>query len=236
MPDGEAFAYLETVGIPRTVALLIKIEALARSKGYQVIADGAHEVNIGLLRDVNLVATEMAGLADGEIIKRILETHNRVHRPTTGTMESHIVSEAGPLGLVRVALIDDLNKIVNPNGYGPFWRAQEYGTGGEVPSQVGRRLFGTFEPSGEPPQSEQAGQGKGHDIAFIPRGSNPGEGRISVELPGRHFLTEGSAEAAVQYVRRMEQVQAKWAARIQALSEALRKSGRRRRFVGILHA
>lgn len=236
MPEGEAFAYLETIGIPRTVELLIKIEALARAEGYGVVANGAHEINLGLLRDVNLVAAEMTGLADGEIVKRILETHNRVSRPATGDMEAHIRSEAGPLGLVRVALIDELEKIVNPNGYGPFWRAQEYGTGGDVPSQVGRRFLGTFEPSGEPPDAAQRGLGQGHDIAFLPGGSKPGLGRISVELPARHFLRDGTAEAAVQYQRKMQEVQAKWAKEIEALIEELHKRGRRSRFIGIIEA
>lgn len=225
MPEGEAFAYLETIGIPRTVELLIKIEALARAEGYGVVANGAHEINLGLLRDVNLVAAEMTGLADGEIVKRILETHNRVSRPATGDMEAHIRSEAGPLGLVRVALIDELEKIVNPNGYGPFWRAQEYGTGSpEVASQVGRPLFGTFEPSGEPPDAAQRGEGAGHDLAFVPMGSAPGFGRISVELPGRHFLRDGTAEAGARYVTKMNAVQERWIARMKELQAQARVS------------
>lgn len=236
MPEGEAFAYLETIGIPRTVDLLIRIETLARGSGRNAVANGAHEVNIGLLRDVNLVAVEMAGLADGEIVARILSTHNRVRRPATGVMETHIRSEAGPLGLVRVALLDELEKIVNPNGYGPFWRAQEYGTGGDVPSQVGRRIFGTFESSGTPPDAEQRGAGVGRDLAFVPGGSDPGLGVISTELPARHFLRDGSAEAAAQYVKRMEAVQARWAKKIELLILELRTQRRRGRFLGIIEA
>lgn len=236
MATGEAFAYLETIGIPRTIDLLIKIETLARESGRTTVANGAHEVIIGLLDDVNVIAVQTAGFADGAIVARILSTHNRVARPATGNMETHIRSEPGPLGLVRVALLDELNRIVNPSGYGPFWRAQEEGTGGKVPSQVGRRIFGTFESSGTPPDPGQRGAGAGRDLAFIPGGSDPGLGTISTELPARHFLRDGSAEAAAQYVKRMEAAQAKWSKRIEELIAALQTQRRRGRFRGIIEA
>lgn len=237
MAEGEAFEYLETVGIPEMVRILIEAEALARTEGYATIANGAHEVTLGLLDEVNLVATEIAGLADGAIVSKMLETHNRVQRPATGDMESHIRSEAGPLGLVRVALVDELNRIVNPNGYGPYWRAQEYGTGVEgVPSQVGRRLVGTFDPSGTPPDAGQRGLGQGRDIAFIPGGANPGLGVLSVDLPGRHFLRDGAAEAANEYQRRMQEVQARWSRKLEELIALLARERGGRNFLGIIEA
>lgn len=232
-----AFAFLETTDVPETTALLLRARQLALDIE-PAIAESIHEIIIGFLRDINLVAVKIAGVADGLIIAKILETHSG-NRPVTGVMESHIRSEPGPLGLVEVGMIDELNKIVNPNGYGPFWRAQEYGTGSsEVPSQEGRVLFGTFEDSGTPPDASQRGRGEGHDIAFIPGGANPGQGIISVELPGRHFLRDGTAEAGVRYIKAMEDVQKKWNEEIRSVIARLRQVAAERQgtFTGILEA
>lgn len=189
------------------------------------------------LTDINALAVEFCNVADTEIILKIRETaaHNR---PQGGDMETHIRSIPGPpgTGTVQVALLAELDKIVNPNGYGPFWRAQEYGTGqAGVPEQAGRTFLGTFEPSGTPPDADQRGRGKGTDLQFIPGGDNPGRGTISVELPGRHFLRDGFAEVGTKYLAKMTDVQLRWDGRIAAIVAQLKErlsSGRG--FVGII--
>jgi hypothetical protein len=216
----EPFALLLTTGIPRCLELLTQVHEVARIKGMDAIADGALEISVGLLSDVNDVAVEIAGVADLLIVRKIMETQSR-NRPNTGNMETHILSLAGDfpeIGSVKVAMLDELDKIVNPNGYGPFWRAQEYGTGSdEVASQVGRVFMGTYEPGGGPPDASQRGQGVGTDAAFISGGDNPGFGTISVEDRGRHFLRDGTGEAAVRYKAAMGVVQTEWVERIRAL-------------------
>ena len=215
MPANDAFAFLATSAIPETLETLLKCEALlrdARDVETGALEGKIHDIVIGMLKDVNDTAVRMAGVSEGTIIKHMLETQSK-NRPFTGDMESHVISEPGPLGNVKVALLAELEKIINPQGnWGPYWRAQEFGTGKDgVPSQVDRPLYGTFEPGGGPPDPQQAGLGRGTDLAFLPRGANPGVGRISVDLPGRHFLRDGSIEAGELYVEAMSAVSARWA-------------------------
>lgn len=234
-PDaqGEALGYFVTSGIPELVKTLISVRRLAVARGLEKVAEESLAIMEGLLNDINLLSNEMAAIADAAIARKMFDTQSG-NRPLTGQMESHVRSEPGPLGTVRVALIAELNKIVNSRGYGPFWRAQEYGTGtSQVPSQVGRPLFGTFEPSGDPPDSAQRGLGQGHDLAFIPFGSAPGFGRISVELPGRHFLRDGIAEAGAKYTARMDAIQKKYVTRLNALTEQVRTASAASRVRGV---
>ncbi len=216
-----AFGYLLTTRIPEVLDQLIWVQEFAQEHGMKELQAAAAEISIGLLNDVNAVAVKSAGYADGAIIRKMFESHTS-NRPITGTLESHVKSLPGPLGSVRVALIEELDKVVNPNtsDYGPFWRAQEYGTGQDgVPSQLDRVIFGTFENSGTQPNGDLRGVGVGHDIAFIPGGRSPGFGTITVELPARHFLRDGWEEAGVLYKEEMTAVQAKWIKRIEKLIE-----------------
>lgn len=239
MADGEptgdtAFGYLVTVAVADTIKLLARCYDLAR-EFVPEIATEVNEVLIGLLRDINAVAVECSALSEVLIMRRILETR-RTNRPHQGIMESHIISRPGPFGLVEVALLEELDKIVNPNGYGPFWRAQEYGTGVDgIPEQSGRVILGTFEPSGTPPQAAQRGPGRGTDLQFIPGGSKPGRGVISVELEGRHFLRDGFAEVGTKYLEKMADVQLKWDGRISAILAQLKELTRRASsFTGVI--
>lgn len=238
----DAFDYFETSLIPEWTDTLIAIEKLTRAEGLNLPADLAHECIVGLLKDVNDAAVRLAGLTDGIIIKHILATQSS-NRPHQGQMEAHILSEPGPLGLIKVALMEELDKIINPNGYGPYWRAQEYGTGvdtpgGFIPEQEGRVFFGTFSPSELPPDPAQGGLGAGSDLLFQPQGSNPGWGTISVELPGRHFLRDGSAEAGLRYTEGMLAIEDKWVVKMeQILVEAQRQlEARSRDFQGFIEA
>lgn len=214
----EAFAYFLTDRIPEVTFGLLKLERLARERGLFEIEVGAQKIIDELLKDVNEAAIKMAAVADGTIMAKMFTSHT-ASRPITGNMETHVRSEPGPLGSVKVALIEELNKIINPEGgFGPFWRAQEYGTGSpEVKTQEGRYFFGRFEPSGDPPRAALRGLGVGTDIAFIPDPENGGIGKISVELPGRHFLRDGSAEAGAIYGKTMDEIRDRFITRVEAL-------------------
>lgn len=176
------------------------------------------------LTDINALAVEFCNVADTEIILKIRETaaHNR---PQGGDMETHIRSIPGPpgTGTVQVALLAELDKIVNPNGYGPFWRAQEYGTGQSgIPGQAGRVIYGVFEPSGYGPDPSQRGLRVGHDQAFM-SGYQTGAnlGTISVELPARHFLRDGFDRAGAKYLERVAQLNKIYTARILEISKEI---------------
>jgi hypothetical protein len=233
-PDNSyAYAYFLTSEVPAILDLMVTAQAEASREGFVDVERAIGLFVTGFATDINQVAVEVAGVADGLIIAQIIATQ-APNRPNTGEMTQHIKSLPAPLGGVAVALIEELDKIVNPiPGYGPFWRAQEVGTGsndpelGSVPSQVGRVLFGSFDPSQTAPDGSQAGAHVGTDRAFIPNGPNPGFGTISTEDQPRHFLRDGTIGAAEFYREQMGLVEAKWAkelARILAMIERHRKA------------
>lgn len=226
----DAFALLSVAGIPNLINDLIRLGTVARERGHMTLYDEVGALLDGLLQDINAVAAEIAGFAEGAVVGRIYAT-TAPNRPQTNEMEQHIKALPGPLGSVRVGILSELDKIVNPRGgFGPFWRAQEFGTGGAtggVPSQIGRPLFGTYDPSGSPPDSAQRGLRAGHDLAFVPMGTAPGFGRISVDLPGRHFLKDGSEAAGAEYIKRMQAVQDKWLSRLRAMMAQVKANAAR---------
>jgi len=148
-------------------------------------------------------------------------------------------------GMVGVADVAELDRAINPRtpSYGTYWRAQEYGTGqGEVPSQVGRVLFGYFMAAGggdpTPPQAQYAGGGGPHPVfqsaggqrnaglagGYIgqtrsgARGGVGGLGTIGVELRPRFFVKFGADAAAVQWRENIAAVQERAIERIAATS------------------
>jgi hypothetical protein len=193
-----AFAYLVTPDIPEIVTGLARIQTLALEVGFPAVREKATVILTDMLNAINGVATRFTAISEEEIVKVLHATHT-ASRPTRGDLETHIISAPGPFGSVKIALISELDKIINPEGYGTFWRAQEYGTGKEgVPQQSGRFLYGVFDPSGTRPDSSQRGLNVGRDQAFFP-GPGGGPGEINVELPGRHFLRDGSLAAGERY-------------------------------------
>lgn len=228
---GASYGHLRTDEVAESVALALKVYEAAQTAGLKDVADGALALASTILDDVQKIATEIAALADGLIIRNMLVSH-APNRPLQGEMETHVASAPGPLGTVNVGLLEELDKIVNRNGYGPFWRAQEFGTNSdEVKSQRGRTFLGTFEPSGDVPLAAQRGPQKGTDLAFVSsRGSDAGMGTISEELPGRHFLKDGATEAGVRYVAAINAAQTQWLAEIQKLMAMVRDAARLKRY------
>jgi hypothetical protein len=222
----EAFDYFLTGGIPDLVAVMVEIQKFAADLQMQAVSRSAATLLRGLLDAVNLAGVKYAVLADATIIRVLIETRSG-NRPFTGNLESHIHSVPGPYGSVQVALIAELDKAVNPvGGYGPFWRAQEYGTGtAEVPGQEGRYFRGFFEPGGDVPRAAMRGRGVGTDLAFVSDATG-GFGQISVELPGRHFLRDGSIEAGAKYLEGMAAIQKEYLGKMRELRSLIRAQPR----------
>jgi hypothetical protein len=235
----DAFGYFATSEAAETITTLVSIQRLAIERRLLDVSDLAAVILTDMLNDLNAIAREYAVLADTAIIRILIETRAQ-NRPMTGQLEAHIRSEPGPLGSVKVALIEELDRVVNANGYGPFWRAQEYGTGNdgegvEIPSQVGRYFRGFFQPSGTPPQAAQRGLRVGTDLAFESDPSG-GFGRISVELPGRHFLSCGTAEVGAKYMQRIGELQRDYVRRIRKLLALIKEARTRRTLTYYLDA
>jgi hypothetical protein len=180
-------------------------------------------------RRLNELARTTAGQATASIKQRIQATR-ALNRGDTGrgthlrnAVRSRPLRPAGRLatGAVGVGDLAVLDALVNPvGGYGPYWRAQEYGTGtAEVPAQKGRVIRGYFFGRGfggtpERPQQQFRGLGVGPHPIFVSAsagaaafgalgfggghgtgGGRGGYGTISVELPGRHFIRDGANAA-----------------------------------------
>lgn len=136
-------------------------------------------------------------------------------------------------GAVGVAPEEVLNRAVNPDtpGYGTFWRAIEFGTGGGgVPSQRGRVIRGFFAAAGYGDQTRPLAiyrQGGPHPI-FIPgsagrdiglsgagkRGGRGGYGTIRREIRPAHFIRDGANEALAEWRREMAQLELRTVAAI----------------------
>lgn len=233
----DAYAFFFTNGIPRVVQTLVQMQGLAIKLENPRLQDGIGRLLTNLLKVLNEMAVQFTGISIELIVGKIYESHT-ASRPLTNNMESHILSTPGPLGLVRVGILSELERITNPRGgWGTFWRAQEYGTGSdEVVSQRERVILGTFYDSRTPPDLQQAGPGVGHDIAFVSGGSNPGWGTIDVEDPGRHFLRDGASAAGEDYIAKMAEVQASCIVQLKALMEEAKSAERPRVFTGLISA
>lgn len=199
-------------------------------------------------RELDQLAVASATAATRAIRDRLRKT---AVRPATGkrpNLSSAIRSRALRVskfatGVVGVADIEALDRITNPfsPGYGPYWRAQEHGTGtGEVPSQVGRVIRGYFVGKGgggspEPPRSQYAGGGGPHPI-FVSAGGQRalfgglgfsggagsqggvgGYGTIGAEIRPRHFIRDGAAVAEREWRSGLHAIEAQTIARLSAV-------------------
>jgi hypothetical protein len=176
---------------------------------------------------LNELARFTATDATKQIQARLKET---AKRPDTGVrphlrngIRSRPIDVTGrgiATGAVGVADEASLNKVKNPNSpkYGPYWRAQEFGTGSAdvrddraaPKSQIGREIVGYFFDRGKTnptvPQkgrSDQpifitgrsAGAVVGSGRQFSRAGKGGGRGIIGKEIEGRHFIRDGSDQA-----------------------------------------
>jgi hypothetical protein len=198
--SSDMIATLETLGTCRRLA------ASHASPAAIPIA----ELIVGLEAELSSLGGRTALLAEQKIKQALRQT---ARRPETQGQHVHLIdtikAETIGLGAVEVAPIAELDKAVNPNGGSdkPYWRAQEYGLDEGF---VGRRLFGTFEPSGQPPSGAPAGGG-GFDPSFV-MGTQEGAGPGQVQHPiiARHFLRSGTDAAIAYYSTRIRALERKW--------------------------
>lgn len=209
------------VAYKRVIAIALENVTLAIRSGVEasLIKDQLARLEEGYrIFQVNLQAAAVTGAAAAtvEMRDKFRSTVKRVE--TTGNGPSLVaLLVARPLtipgfatGAVGVADVALLDTAINPNSrYGPYWRAQEYGTGADSPegpirSQKDRVIFGAFFGGGEssPPIAEYAGGGGPHPI-FISHSDSPsdtpGFGTIGMEIAGRHFIRDGADAALLKW-------------------------------------
>jgi hypothetical protein len=245
-----------------------QLDLLARRAG---IPGGARAALVEIEAAYRRYNEELRGLAqttarDSERRMRAKVTHVR---PSTRLGNTHLKAllKSRPIRLVpgiesgAVGIADEawLNKAVNPTSpqYGPYWRAQEYGTGSpEVPSQIGRTIVGYFygpgltNPTRPDPQFAGGGGphpifvsaksaaaiagGSGfHDYGGGRRGGKGGRGIIGKEIEGKHFIRDGANEALAEWRLGMRRIEQSTIARLQSVvsprTPGRRLSTRRRR-------
>lgn len=101
-------------------------------------------------------------------------------------LEEGVKSEVLGLGMVGVGDISELDSVVGVDGR-PFWRTQEYGSD----HNVGRVVFGLFQPGGVPANHEDF---RVHPV-FVAGAGGPMV--IRRPIPARHFMRAGTAAAQV---------------------------------------
>lgn len=180
-------------------------------------------------RDMESHAQITAQRARENMQRRLKQT---AKRPDTG-LRPHLrqallarpLRRFGPIatGEVGIAPEENLDKVVNPTSpsYGPYWRAQEFGTGSsEVKSQKGRVIHGYFFDTGlqnpTVPQKNRSDQpifvsGRAGGVpvkgGIGPKGGKGGRGVIGQEIQGRHFIRDGANDTLPGWlagIRRIE--------------------------------
>ena len=194
--------------------------------------------------ELDTLAVATAKEATAAIRRRLKATQVRVDTRLgphlSGGIKSRPLHRFGTIATGEVGIADEaaLDRVLNPTSpqYGPYWRAQEYGTGQSapgqpaVPSQIGRVLYGFFYGAGlggnpEVPRAQYAGGGGPHPI-FVSaksqrsiygslgfgggggqRGGVGGLGTIGHEIEGRHFIRDGADDARTAWRRGIARVE-----------------------------
>lgn len=219
----EAYAIFGSTDMLAALALMNEISSEAGKVGLANIAAPLRVMLQQLESDLTALAVQTAETADVAIVTRIRETQVRPETTKSLHLEDLIVSMPFSRGSVKIALIEELDKATNPNGYGPYWRAQELGSVAVGNIMTGRILFGSFSGPGhdEVPRGEYAGVRGAPGAEFnwgLPDGEESGLGTISHEDPPRHFLEDGTAIAASSYAHAIKGLSRGFADRILALS------------------
>jgi hypothetical protein len=208
------------------------LTALARLSRLRVEAHAARRPDIALQLSRLLVELEAelgalsrrtAAAADKAIRDRLRTTAKRPETSKPHHLIDVIRSEPLPLGGVAVAIVEELDKAINEEtGYGPYWRAQEFGSLAVGNRMTGRVLFGRYSGPGhdDAPRAVYGGVPRppGAEFAYgALSGGDPGYGTIGHELPGRHFLRDGTDEAWVFYRAEVDRLSRGFARRLAAV-------------------
>lgn len=221
----ESFGSVEMIEAMTRVAALRR-EAIAL--GRPDIQVAVSSIGVELQRELDAVSIETARRADEAIIRKLQSTRRRPRTDRSRHLEDSIVSSPwqfpgapSTLGGVKIALVDELDKAVNPSGYGPYWSALEFGSVEVGNVMTGRTLYGTFSGGGSDPERPRRAYRRdllGDAIAphaqFEWGGEDQGKGVIHNEIEGRHFLRDGTEEAWRYYAGRIASIDARYAARI----------------------
>lgn len=186
------------------------------------IAVRVREILSKLEADLLLLAQRTAVTADAAIEQKLIAGQRRPNTTRDQHLTSAIRSEPMRFGSVRIAMIDDLDRVTNPEGYGPYWRAIEYGSEAVGNQMTGRVLFGTFVGPGhdDVPRSDYAGVKGAPGSEFVFGKDAAGEagfGTIQHEIEPRYFIRDGAEEAAGFYGGEIHRVATRYAQQIEAL-------------------
>jgi hypothetical protein len=197
--EGGFFVTLPTpVGLVAGLELLGEAAALGKDLPGDNAQGAAAEALAALVeRQVIETTVQTAKISEEAIREHIAKTRVRPDYENFGGMfqgfspgsgrkrlEDAIKSDALGLGAVGIASIEKLDTVVGLDGR-PFWRTQEFGS----THNVGRVVYGLFQPGGSLPSQQQFRQ---HPVFIAGQG---GPMRIERPIPARHFLRDGAGVA-----------------------------------------
>lgn len=201
LEDRDESAYFAVLPTPPALigglVLLREAEAFARRiPGAAAQATAIRAIVAATERNVTEASVAAVKASEQVAIETLKRTRLRPPAPSfTGSdavtaggarkrLEDGIRSDALGLGAVGVGDIGELDTVVGSDGR-PFWRTQEYGSD----HNVGRVVFGLFQPGGAPASGDQF---RVHPV-FVAGGGRPMV--IRRPIPARHFLRAGTAAA-----------------------------------------
>lgn len=215
----------ETFGSTEMLTALTRMAALrieAQAAGLPELSVQISRLLVELEDDLSQLSRRTAAVADRAIRDRFRATQTRPETSKAHHLVDMIRSAPLPLGGVAVALIDELDKAINEEtGYGPYWRAQEYGSVAVGNVMTGRVLFGRFAGPGhdDAPRAQYAGgPAPGSSFAYgALGGDDPGYGTVQHEIEPRHFLRDGTDEGWTFYRAEIDRLSARYAERLAAI-------------------
>lgn len=232
--------YLEFAALARDLTRQINQERDARRRSLLIARRRAVlQIEQEFEEEMKAIARRTSAYATQQIRVRIKRVRPSAGAPNLakGVRSRPIAPLIG--GVVGVADEAYLDRIRNPRtpGYGPYWRAQEFGTGTApphdppVPSQRGRKLRGTFYVPGSARPSQSMFRVHAYFKPGGPKGGKGGKGTIRREIPAKHFLRDGADAAAQQYRAEIARLQSRTVARLTAVmtGRAVAAPGIRRR-------
>ncbi|GAC1522448.1 MAG: hypothetical protein NVS3B1_07830 [Marmoricola sp.] len=222
--DGEAYASFLSSDMLEAMALLGQLAyeagvlapentALLRVMLHELEVELRELARVTAVRSVEYIRSELDG------------TQKRPDNQAAHHLRDLIVSTPSGSTGVKIALLAELDKAVNAQGgYGPYWRAIEYGSEAVGNIMTGRVLFGRFVGPGhdDAPRSEYGGADHAPGSEFIfgseAAGGAAGFGTVAHEIEPRYFLRKGTEHAAIGYGFGIRDLSRKYARRILALT------------------
>jgi hypothetical protein len=217
----DAWTTLYSSDMLQALQLLSRLRNEARTVRPDV-AIGLTRAFVELERDLSLLSERVAAVADERIRARIRSTQRRPPTDHPVHLLDVIKSEPLPLGGVAVGVLDELNKLENPESGGVYWRTQEEGSVAVGNKMTGRILYGRFVGPGGYSATPSRIEGHfrpGSEFLFGDlSGDAPGFGTIQHEIQPRHFLRDGSLEAFAEYRREITALSRRYSERLAGLA------------------